>query len=229
MKKIAYCLLLTVYGLFATPALALEEGIICSYPEYCTLGNNINTGVRECRGRISNKICVYSADLDPQCTPCQEQISPTPIISPTPPPADKPIPTQTIAPSKTSSDEQAVYNLNKGLNPGEIAGVSKPASENIFNSLLNIAAKTINSLLGFQVFDVPRYYVQSEAIHGAYLPEEVATSSSNPTNQLKGFLGGSTGFYGATLPDLGQINNIQESEELYQQSYFPEEVKPITK
>lgn len=200
------------------------EGDICNYPEYCTVGDKINTGTHECRGRITDKVCKYSPDLDPQCSLCQEQISPTlaPVLTPTS------IPTISPSLSKSTSHEQAVYNLNQGLNPSELASVTRPKDENIFTSLGNLLASAINSLLGFSIFNVPKYYAQSETIHGSYLPEEVATSSSSSANQLKGFLGGSTGFYGATLPDLG-ASDIKQSEELYQQAYFPEEVKPITK
>lgn len=130
-----------------------------------------------------------------------------------------------------SSEEQAVYDLNKGLLPDERAQVEKPAEQSILQTLLNSLANIFNSLFKVGPADKTKLYSQSENIHQATLPEELKPKTPSLVDRVKGFLGTSTGFYGADLPetvDKPAGNPIEQYEKFYEQANFPDEVRPIT-
>lgn len=83
-----------------------------------------------------------------------------------------------------------------------------------------------NIQLTFQgLLDAVGFFFRSEAIHKAYTPQELKPATGlNPLEQVGGFLGGSTGFFGLGLPkEVLKEEGVEASEELYRQAHFPQE------
>lgn len=132
-----------------------------------------------------------------------------------------------------TTEEQAVYNLNQGLLPQEAIGQEQGAG-NIFEEFARRIANFLVSHLLFlrQPADPDKVFVESKSIQQAEIPPELKPRrDESPIEQLRKFLGGSFGVYPVSLPDIPGVNkeSIQESEKLYENSYFPENVKPITR
>lgn len=128
-------------------------------------------------------------------------------------------PTPTL--TKEKIGESAVSKFSEGLLAKEVM----PPADLQSNPVLAILGQIFN-LVNFT-----RFFEQSKILHQAYLPEEVKPEEDNGTDPLKtlrGFLEGSTGFYGATLPKEVQSENIKGSEGAFEKAYFPEGINPIT-
>lgn len=152
------------------------------------------------------------------------------------------LPSQTISaatptsPPKQSTSEKAVDLFNNSLLVKEI--VPNPPNDSIFDVLKRFVTNLLNP---------KKFYEQSELLHNSYLPKEIKSSDDNPNteskkvlgikedieNRFKGFLGGSTGFYGVSLPDFSnevkEAQSIGEYEKLYEQAHFPPRINPVTK
>lgn len=141
---------------------------------------------------------------------------------------------QTPTPSSTTSEERSVYNLNQGLLPKEAIG-QEPVGGNIFEALVRGIFNFLVSHLLFlrQPGDPDKVFVESRSIQQAEIPPELKPKQDeNPIEQLRKFLGGgSSGVYPVSLPDIPGVNkeSIQESEKLFEKSYFPEGINPITR
>lgn len=141
-----------------------------------------------------------------------------PVITP-----EEPTPTLTSTPTptitKSNPEEQAVYNLNKGLLPKDIIK-EQPEDQSLWDMITRSLSK---------LFSLPlKFFAQSETIHQATTPLELKPTESSPAGQIQGFLGGSAGFYGVVLPTEVQSNSIKESEENFEKANFPEGIKPVT-
>lgn len=138
--------------------------------------------------------------------------------------AQETTPSATLSPSAPHREEQAVYNLNQGLLPAE-AIKKESEDQNFFQRIIY----ELNQLFS-RLFNQPKFFAQSESIHQANLPKELKPEEeASPGGQIKSFLGGSTGFYGVSLPKFeGTEETIKASEDLYQKAHFPEGINPIT-
>lgn len=129
-------------------------------------------------------------------------------------------PTPTL--TKEKIGESAVSKFSEGLLAKEVM----PPADLQSNPVLAILGQIFN-LVNFT-----RFFEQSKILHQAYLPKEVKPEEDNGTDPLKtlrGFLEGSTGFYGANLPKEVQSENIKGSEGAFEKAYFPEGINPITR
>lgn len=197
---------------FASPIFA--EGESCIYPQYCDAGSGITSGQQSCSGTIQQNVCKYDSAAPPNCSQCE-------LITITPP-----VSTSSATPSATPSaqiggEEAAIYNLNRGLIPKEIIQQSSKKEIGFFSGLLEFLNKFIS---------LPRFFGESENLQQTALPLEFKEpDNTKEEDKIKGFLGGSTGFYGSTLPKFESVqdNDIRKSEQLYQQSNFPKEIEPL--
>lgn len=144
----------------------------------------------------------------------------------------------TTSPSQTR-EEQAVSNFNQGTLPSEVS-TAKPKEEE--TNLFSQALATIKNPFAFftQIFrNDPKqketFLVESENVHQSTFPEEVKPKPQQPGTSswleglFKGFLGGSTGLYGADLPEFKEpLGKVSEYEEGYEKANFPEGINPIT-
>lgn len=139
-------------------------------------------------------------------------------------------PTENITPTTTQigPEEQAVYSLNQGTLPKEVIPEG-PAEQSLFDKLISIPGK----LFGFfqAPLNRPKVFAQAETLQQANIPEALKPTEESPLmDRLKGFLGGSTGFYSLTLPSFSKTpeSPIQVSEKLYEKANFPDGINPIT-
>lgn len=132
-----------------------------------------------------------------------------------------------------SSEEQAVYNLNSGLLPDELAKIERPSEPSLIEKLLGVLRSLIAGLFKQGPQKPDKLYSQSETIHQVELPEELKPKSQGdqgPVEKLKRSLGTRTGIYGVELPDFVESlgDRVEPYEEAYEKANFPDEVRPIT-
>lgn len=136
-----------------------------------------------------------------------------------------------------TTEEQAVFNLNQGILPNEASGNFNKEEEGLFKIFLKKLSswgQGIRRLFRQEPNYPGTLLMQSGGLHQSQLPPELVPKEEELLDKLKGFLGGSTGFYGVNLPDFSK--ELDEKEpyvtsygEFYEQANFPEGVKPITK
>jgi hypothetical protein len=142
-------------------------------------------------------------------------------------------------------EENAIYNECAATTPKELCPekVDTPQIEqNPLLQILNTLKTNLGGLIGLvspNIDNPTKYYVQSQTTHQARIPTNLPESSQSgdnvlgvaedAANNLKGFLGGSDGFFGATLPKLGSLGNeVKDYECLYQKASYPKGVAPVT-
>lgn len=120
-----------------------------------------------------------------------------------------------------ASYEPAIYNQTKSLLPKEV--IPNPSPSNLFDSLRNFFTNLVNP---------QKFFLQSQSLHQAYLPQEVKENSSPVTtsvlNKINNLLGGSTGYYDVTLPKEIQGGDATSSGKAFEQANFPKGINPVT-
>lgn len=186
----------------------------CSYAQNCSFeGLDPSQGQQSCTGTIQGGICKYDPGVEPNCSGCQAINQPTPTIISSP------------TPIQAGREETAVYNFNQGLIPKEVI---REAPEEKSGDFLSQLLAGITSLFSSFISNSSKLFAQSETINKASVPQEVHPPSNNPLDLIKGFLGGSGGVYGVSLPKEVQSGDIKGSEAAYEKANFPEGIKPIT-
>lgn len=213
----------------------------CTYAQNCDAGSGPSSGQQECTGikNLETDNCGWdeTGEIEPNCGRCEAiaapENTPTPTLTPTITPSPTPV--------KLSQDEQAMNNLNQGLLPKEAIRTTPSTSQSLWDSIIG----SFKSMFKFPL----EFLAKSESVHQAYLPEEIrpeykeketqikqkpgevqiqGITTSGPLETLTSLLGGSTGFYGVTLPKEVQGLDIQGSEGAFEKAYFPEGIRPIT-
>jgi hypothetical protein len=141
-------------------------------------------------------------------------------------------------------EENAIYNECAATTPKELCPESATNQQNknpLFEAL-NSLKSNLGGLIGLispNINNPTKYYQQSKSTNQARIPGDLS-KNPQPTkdvlgvqedvvNNLKGFLGGSSGFFGATLPKLDSLGNeIKDYECLYQKASYPKGVAPVT-
>jgi hypothetical protein len=148
--------------------------------------------------------CEYAYDLEEDKDKCSV---PEPTEEPTPSPSS---PTQTN-PNAPAPEEQAIYNQSQGLLPfGDGKAVSCE---------LNLFQQLITAIFKIQFCNTEEFVNQSKSLHQSQLP---FTPTGNDQQKIESYIINS---YGAELPI--RKDTAKETEELYEQSNFPVEIKPI--
>lgn len=134
------------------------------------------------------------------------------------------------APAK---EEGAVYNLNQGLIPESVLQQPAADQKNILQLAGDLLTRLVGLFIGGSISNPEKLHYQSETLHQSQTPEEVKPKSSDPAEQVRGFLGGSVGFYGVNFPEFTDKDKIFKSdvgsyEKAFEQASFPEGIRPVT-
>ncbi len=127
-----------------------------------------------------------------------------------------------------AQEEQAIYTRNQVVMPKEAI---KKEGDDFLKKLLGIF---LRGIFFITPGNTRKMVAQSESTQQSIVPEELKPQSEdkNPLtwakNQLTGFLGGSSGFYGVDMPGDVQSSDIKQSEKMFEQANFPEGINPVT-
>ncbi len=142
--------------------------------------------------------------------------------------------TLTSATPTMGPEEKAVYKLNQGLLPEQLAKEQQPPVtepdilKRFFDNLGKLIGGIFSGLFFNTIIDNPKMYVQSGNVDQSSVPGELVPKTDNVTQNIQDFLGKSTGIYGANLPKEVQGSDIKESERGFEQANFPAGINPIT-
>lgn len=140
-----------------------------------------------------------------------------------------PIHAQTNNTDTRTTEEWAVQDQIYGLPQPATQSSSPQTDQNLITKLVGLIQNWVSGLQLFIQTPIHKeeLFGNSGSAQGAYLPPELKPNpNSSPTDQLKQDLGGSSGVYGANLPQFG--DGIGESEKNYEQANFPPGIHPIT-
>lgn len=126
-----------------------------------------------------------------------------------------------------SSEERAVYNMNQGLLPEQLAKEQEPEL-NILQNLFKGIQNLFSGLFLFNINNKPKMYTQSANLDKSTVPQELLPKTDNFNQNMTDYLSGSTGTYGINLPQDIQSSKISDSEKTYEKANFPEGINPIT-
>ncbi len=239
---------MVVLALFSSRAFAQEDNpqpdtAICTYNQDCTLEDG-TAGVQSCSGVQGDAGCGFDISVESNCSACRvkEVVSPASEEDEVEPVAEQPArkaidnPPSVTTTNGVSREENAVYKVCSATTPKELCKEVK-RDDGIFSQI-------VNALSGLVLFftkpqNEAKLYSQSESVHNGRLPivsnndgqddsEDVKGVTEDIVNNFKGFLGGSSGFYGAYLPKFDSDNDIKESELEYEKAAFPEGIHPVT-
>lgn len=210
--------LITYHLLLVTSANAEEQCLDDLY----YWDSNVSKCIHKSGGYFDQDLneCAYAFEVVDQ-TFCSPTLTPSPTATPT----RTPSPT----PAAMGSEEKAVNVLKTGLLPKIIT--DEPEEQSLLEKIQNFLNP--GNLLGFLInpslIFPERFYSQSDSLSTATIAKQVIEEDNDFLDNLKGFLGGSTGVYGVNLPKIeGVEDTIKGSEVMYEKSYFPEGIKPIT-
>jgi len=192
-----------------TPSVSAQE---CTSDESCNedtyyTDETINECVHKHGGfcNLDTSECDYTYDLEEDQTLCA---TPEPTEEPTPTPS---LPPQTTNPNTPAPEEQAIYNLNQGLLP---FGDGKPIS-----CELNLFQQLITLIFQVKFCNTEEFVNESKSLYQSQLPY---SPKGDDQEKIESYIIDS---YGAELPI--RKDTVRETEELFEQSHFPVEIKPI--
>ncbi len=133
-------------------------------------------------------------------------------------------------------EECAIYNLNQNRLPEGAIPTPPPSTDtsnpiaNFLSKITSLVSSKLGELFYHQPGDKSKTFLESGSVQQSELPPELKPNPSvSAEAQLKGNLGGSSGYYGAELPQVEpDQNGVGVSEKFYEQANFPVGIHPVT-
>jgi len=214
------------FGLWVGSVVAAENCWVCDQGKYRPFSGPPPTGycVKECDRDKAQDGCVSTVITEGGVCDLKN-----PLYAPTP----------TL--TSVNPEVEAIDNLSRGLIPEEV--IDKEVDKDVFQQVQGWGQNLLtvfNNLFSVQPKEANKTYGQAKSLHQSIVPEELKPEPEGVDvitrigSMVSGFLGGSTGFYGVTLPKFSDQSssqvkiNIQDTEKDYEKSYFPEGVCPVT-
>ncbi|MDO8570208.1 MAG: hypothetical protein Q7R97_01325 [Candidatus Daviesbacteria bacterium] len=220
---LVFLLITITYNLQPSLAIDLTDPYPCGAPDQIQVGTA--QGECEINGQTCTAFSHYLYTDENTQAWCDNDNCAEPCNIPTPSPTLTPFPTSKVA--TPSSEEKAVYTLNQGLLPRQLAEEQEPQL-NIFQNIFKGIQNLFGGLFLFNIVNKPKMYTQSADLDKSTVPPELLPKTDNYNQNMTDYLGGSAGVYGVNLPAPIQDSKIPKSEESYEKANFPEGINPVT-